>query len=515
MKHTHTAHVNTDIPTVLSGLAVTHPDNAAILAPGREPLSFAALKSQLDYVRDRMRGWGIERGDAVAVYLPIRPELAVAVAVLPAAATVIFLDPTLSTEDYVSLFRRCSVKAIVLPRAEQGAARTAAQSLELFQIELTVDQNAPAGTFQLDARPLTAQLPVSRNHGRGTAYILRTSGTTSECKLIPYAHRQIVRHAEVGRQWLGVGPDDLNFHFAPLHLSSGIKSTLMNPILNGVTVFCPPAYDSEKFFTWLAEYSPTWFSASFTVLRDILQHAEEHKEQCAGSGLRFIRSSSGRLEPEEIARLEEIFQTPVITNLSTTETGWISGNPLPPGQRKYGSVGTPMGNETRLVDDGVFYTEAGREGEIVVRGPSVFSGYLDDPAATESAFMDGWYRTGDLGRFDEDGYLYITGRLKEIINSGGIKISPAEIDSVLSRHPAIADAGAFSLPHGTLGEVAVAAVVLEPGADADEKSLKNHVSAHLSKAKTPRKIYVMDRLPRSAAGKLRRADLRDLIARDK
>jgi acyl-CoA synthetase (AMP-forming)/AMP-acid ligase II len=228
--------------------------------------------------------------------------------------------------------------------------------------------------------------------------------------------------------------------------------------------------------------------------------------------MRFMRASSGRLEPEEIRRLEQAFDAPVIVGLSSTESGWITVNPLPPKTRKAGSVGVPAINDVRLHDETGHALDVGQEGEVVVKGPLVYDGYLDDPEATSRSFDDGWYRTGDLGKFDTDGFLYLTGRIKDVINQGGEKISPAEIDGILASHPAVADGAAFGAPHPTLGQVVVAAVVLVAGAERDDRSIRNHVRAHLPVSKMPRKIFFVESLPRAENGKLRRQELQQELA---
>lgn len=505
------------IGLALAGYAVSQPDRPAILAPGRQPLSYAALYQQQNYVCARFSEWGLGQGDPVAVILPKGPEMAVAIAVLPSCATVVPTDPNLSVPDYEKLFLRCGAKALVLPQGMPHNAREAADHAGLCQIDLITGPDMPAGAFELEGLHISRIGTVGRNLGKETALILSTSGSTSDRKLIPHPHNRLLVYAAGQGDWFRFEPGDLNIHLIPMYFSHGIKASLLVPLLNGTTIVCPDTYEATSFFRFLEEYRPTWMTAGFTVYRDILRHVDDYRHILAKLGLRFIRSGSGRLEPSEIRRLEDAFDAPVLIGLGSTETCALTCHPLPPRQRKTASVGLPLprANEVAIRDDTRGFLDSGEEGEIVVRGPLVFDSYLDDPVATEQAFVDGWYRTGDVGKFDEDGFLYLTGRLKEIINCGGQKISPAEIDLHLESHDTVLEAASFGLPHATLGEVVVAAVVMKPGAGCDEKSIKQHVRGHLAAAKVPRKIYVVDHLPRAPNGKLQRHKLSGMVTPDR
>jgi acyl-CoA synthetase (AMP-forming)/AMP-acid ligase II len=313
------------------------------------------------------------------------------------------------------------------------------------------------------------------------------------------------------KTWFGHTSADVSLHLVPHHLAHGIKSALMVPLLAGTSIVCPPEFRVDAFYRLIEEYRPTWFTAGFSVHREILRGVDRYRDIVDRTNLRFLRSGSGKLEPDEIMRLEDAFRAPMVIPLSSTETCLIAASPLPPRQRKPGSVGLPVVNEVAIRGEDGSLLGPDEEGEIVVRGPLVFDGYLDDPALTERAFVDGWYRTGDVGKRDGEGYLYLTGRIKDVINRGGEKIAPAEIDAVLQSHPAVAEAAAFGMPHPTLGELVVAAVVPRPGARLDEKALRQHVRARLAPTKVPSRIFVVDSLPRTEGGKLRRSELREAL----
>lgn len=511
--------ISDDLSLVLAGYAVSQPDNAAILAPGRNTLTYGGLHAQQEYVRGTLTEWGITRGDIVAVMLPKGPEMAVAMTVLPVCAAAFPLAWNLSQDDYESLFRRTSAKALILPRDLPHAVRIAADRLGIMLIDLVNDPRAPAGAFTLTVSGGGGNTPCGSTVGPDIACILSTSGTTGRRKLIPYPHSNFIAYARAMTVVFRFVPADLSIHLVPMHFAHGVMSALFVPLLNGTAIVCSSDYQAETFFPLLDEFRPTWFSAGFTIYRDILRHVESHRQIAAETPLRFMRSGSGRLEPEEIERLETAFGAPLIVPLSSSETGMIACNPLPPKKRKYESVGLTTANmlgssalnEVKIRDPNGQSLEPNQEGEIVVRGPMVFRGYLDDPEETKQAFVDGWYRTGDIGKFDEDGFLYLTGRMKEVINRGGEKISPAEIDRVLYTHPDIAEAAAFGLSHPTLGEVVVAAVVRAAGANIDEKSIKRHVHGQLASSKVPVKIFFVNNLPRAENGKLQRNKLPDAV----
>ena len=501
-----------DIPSMLTSLALTQPDVPALLAPERPTLDFAGLHAQMRYVCDTLGGWGIERGDPVAVLLPRGPEMAAVCALLPAAATCVPLDANASAEACERLFERCAVRALVTLGGTRCAATDTAERMGLMRIGLAAERSAPAGSFELILERRPTARPAPSPCGPGTAYVLSTSGTTARNKLVPVEHRQITAYSAAIKPLYRYVPTDLSIQIVPPHLAHGIKSALMVPLLAGTSIVCPPAFQVDDFFRLLDEYRPTWFTAGFTVYRELLRAADRYRQVIRNARLRFLRVGSGKLEEHEIAALERVFNAPVILNLSSTETCLLAVSPFPPGQRKSGSLGRTLVNEIAIRGLDGRILPPGEEGEIVARGPLVFDGYIDDPELTRQAFVDGWYRTGDMGRLDDEGFLYLTGRIKDVINRGGEKISPAEIDAVLACHPAVADAAAFGLPHQTLGELVVAAVVPRQDVPADENDIRRHLRARLSPTKVPSRIFFVDRLPRLENGKLRRDRLRQTFA---
>jgi thioesterase domain-containing protein/acyl carrier protein len=263
----------------------------------------------------------------------------------------------------------------------------------------------------------------------------------------------------------------------------------------------------ESFFRLLATLGPTWYTGSYTFQHAIHAAAAQHTAEIANSRLRFIRTGSGHLDDRIAEQLEGFMHTPVIAGYSTTETSCICANPLPPRKRKRGTVGLPAGTEVAIMDPDNRPLPPGERGEVVVRCAEVFSGYENDPAANAESFVDGWFRTGDEGVFDEDGYLTLTGRIKDIINRGGEKITPSEVDAALMAHPDVADAITFPVPHTTLGQEVAAAVVPVKGAEMTDETLTRFLRRRLASFKVPRRFVIVDEIPRGTTGKVSRQGL--------
>jgi acyl-CoA synthetase (AMP-forming)/AMP-acid ligase II len=294
----------------------------------------------------------------------------------------------------------------------------------------------------------------------------------------------------------------------PLFHIHGLMAAVLASLSAGASVFCSPGFDALQFFSWLSESRATWYTAVPTMHQAILQRASRNQQSIDEARLRFIRSSSSSLPPTVFNELEGTFDVPVIEAYGMTEASHqMTSNPLPPGERKPGTVGVPFGLEVAIMDDKGRLLPQGSIGEIVIRGKNVTRGYANNPQANATGFTDGWFRTGDQGMLDVDGYLSIQGRLKEIINRGGEKISPREVDEVLMEHPAVQQAVTFAMPHPKLGEEVAAAVVLYPGMQAGEQELRDFARERLAPFKVPRKIVILEEVPKGATGKLQRIGL--------
>jgi acyl-CoA synthetase (AMP-forming)/AMP-acid ligase II len=294
----------------------------------------------------------------------------------------------------------------------------------------------------------------------------------------------------------------------PLFHIHGLIAGVLAPLAAGSQVFCTPGFNALRFFAWMEEAAPTWYTAVPTMHQAILSRAGKNADVIARHRLRFLRSSSSSIPPQVIRELEETFGAPLIESYGMTEAAHqMASNPLPPAVRKPGSVGLAAGPEIAIMDEQGGLLPRGAVGEIVIRGPNVTSGYENNPKANAEAFVGGWFRTGDQGVIDADGYLSLTGRLKEIINRGGEKISPREVDEILMDHPAVAQVVCFGMPHAKLGEEVAAVVVVRDGAAVTERELQAFVGGRAADFKVPRRILFMDEIPKGATGKLQRIGL--------
>jgi non-ribosomal peptide synthetase component E (peptide arylation enzyme)/thioesterase domain-containing protein len=348
--------------------------------------------------------------------------------------------------------------------------------------------------------------------GRDVALMLSTSGTSAQPKLVPLRGSNLLASARNIARTLSLRPDDCCLNVMPLFHIHGLMAAVLATLQAGARVVCTDGSYGVRFFAWLEEFEPTWYSAVPTMHQAVLRQARDHAFAARRSSLRLIRSSSASLAPRLLHDLEDVFGVPVIEAYGMTEASHqVASNPLPPKVRKPGSVGLPAGPEIAIVDDRGHPLPFGMTGEVVIRGETVMSGYASG-TTTEAAFLDGWFRTGDLGRFEEDGYLHLSGRLKELINRGGEKISPREIDEALLNHPAVRHAVAFAVPHRQLGDDIGVAVELKSGGAADERELRRYAAAVLPAFKIPRVIRIVDEIPSGMTGKVERSRLAAALA---
>jgi len=299
----------------------------------------------------------------------------------------------------------------------------------------------------------------------------------------------------------------------PLFHIHGLMAAIMASLAAGAEVICCPSFNRDHFFDWLLECRPTWYTAVPTMHMAVLETAAQHRETINSVPLRFLRSSSASLPPQVMFQLEDVFNAPVIEAYGMTEAAHqMASNPLPPAAHKAGSVGRPAGPEVAIMDETGLLLAKGEIGEIVIRGDNVTKGYENNPVANSCAFINDWFRTGDQGRIDEEGYLYITGRLKEIINRGGEKVSPREVDEALLAHPDVLQAAAFAVPHDSLGEDVAAAVVLKVGSSLSSKELRQGLFGRLAEFKIPNMVLIIDEIPKGPTGKVQRIGLAKKLA---
>ncbi len=492
--------------TLLELLGRGAADQPALVAPGRAPLSYAALRANVEALAAQLQALGIGRGDRVAIAMGNGPEMAITFLAVATAATAAPLNPKYRPEEFAFYYDDTSAKALIVAPSTQEEAR-AAMTPGMLLIEA---EGQPDGTLAFThAGSDISQTQLSRSARSelaapdDVAVILHTSGTTSRPKRVPIRHRNLATSATNIIETYKLTPADRALCVMPLFHIHGIVASLLSTLASGGTVICPPGFDGLKFWSWVEEFRPTWYSAVPTMHQLLLARAERNAAVIAANPFRFIRSSSAPLPPVVMERLEATFGAPVLESYGMTEAAHqMASNPLPPAPRKAGSVGVGVGVDIAIMDEAGNLLPQGEKGEVVVRGGNVVDGYENNPEANAAAFVNGWFRTGDQGMLDADGYLVLTGRIKELINRGGEKISPLEIDDVLLRHPAVAEALAFAVPHKSLGEEVHAAVVLK--AEVGERELREHCARFLAEFKVPRQVHILDALPRGATGKLQR-----------
>jgi len=486
-------------------------DAPAIRAPGRPPLTHGALRTLAGGTVATLNARGIGRGDRVAIVLPNGPEMAAAFLCLAAGASTAPLNPAYRGEEFSFYLEDLRAKAVVLQRGVETPARAAAEALGIPILELVPGE--AAGSFTLEGGDTTTAAPARPGMAEegDEALVLHTSGTTARPKIVPLSQRNIAASAGHIGATLELSPADVCLNIMPLFHIHGLIAAVLSSVAAGGAVCCTPGFDALRFYRLLEEARPSWYTAVPTMHQAILGRAERNAETIARVPLRFIRSSSASLPGPVMQQMEAVFGCPVVESYGMTEAAHqMASNPLR-GVRKPGSVGLAAGPEVAIMDDDGQLLPRGAIGEVVIRGPNVTAGYEANPEANAKAFTAGWFRTGDQGMLDEDGYLLLTGRLKEIINRGGEKVSPLEVDGVLSAHACVAQALCFAIPHGKLGEEVGAAVVLREGTELTERELRDFAALHLADFKVPRRVVFLAEIPKGATGKLMRIGLAEKL----
>jgi acyl-CoA synthetase (AMP-forming)/AMP-acid ligase II len=501
--------------TITSLLAEKDAGSKAIGAPGREWLTFGALRALASQVEADLREFGIAATDRVAIVLPNGPEMAAAFVTIAQAAVTAPLNPAYQEKEFRFYLEDLRAKAIVVPEDYEGPALAAAAPLGMTILRLYSDAIQPAGQFHLSGVPAATPAAAGQPGPDATALILHTSGTTSRPKIVPLMQSNLAASARNIEASLALTPADRCLNVMPLFHIHGLIAAVTASLAAGASVWCAPGFDALKFFGWMKEAEPTWFTAVPTMHQAILSRSARNREIIDAHPLRFLRSSSASLPAQVMLELAESFKAPVIEAYGMTEaTHQMACNPLPPRVQKPGSVGVAAGPLVRIAHE-IENLLIEATGEVVISGPNVTPGYEGNPEANAKNFFEAegmrWFRTGDQGALDEDGYLRLTGRLKEIINRGGEKISPLEVDGVLLDHPAVQQVVAFAIPHPKLGEEVAAAVVLREGKTATEREIRDFCASRMADFKVPRRVIILDEIPKGATGKLQRIGLAEKL----
>lgn len=502
------------MPHTIADLISSHPDSArAIGAPGRSWLSYRALRDLSAEVAAGLHGLGIGRGDRVAIVLPNGPEMAAAFLTVAQVATTAPLNPAYTKEEYSFYLGDLKAKALLVAEGDDGPAVKAASDLGIAILRLSHDESQPAGQFAILPCDPVGSADNAAPGEDDVALILHTSGTTSRPKIVPLTQANVYASAHNVAASLKLEAQDLCLNIMPLFHIHGLIAAVAASIGAGAQISCSSGFNALRFFAEMEEVHPTWYTAVPTMHQAILARASRNQSIIERSRLRFLRSSSASLPAPVMQDLVATFQAPVIEAYGMTEaTHQMCCNPLPPDLQKPGSVGRPAGPEVRIADEVEnVLVDPQETGEIVICGPNVTPGYENNEQANANSFFvaEGkrWFRTGDQGAFDDENYLRLTGRLKELINRGGEKISPLEVDAVLLMHPEISQAVCFSVPHDKLGEDIAAAVVLSESAVVSDQEIRSFVAARVAKFKVPASVVILDEIPKGATGKIQRIGL--------
>jgi acyl-CoA synthetase (AMP-forming)/AMP-acid ligase II len=481
---------------------------AVILPEAGISVSYKSLREQVMTMADALSGAGIRRGDRVATVLPTGLPAIVSFLAASVAGTAAPLNPGYRQDEFSFYLDDTAAKILLCPPDGAEAARQAAQG-KVPVYSLQMDESGFVRLVDAPGNRRSAESPAPDD----IALVLHTSGSTGRPKRVPIRHSNISASVQNIANTYALTPDDVAMCVMPLFHVHGLVASVLSTFLSGGTVVIPAKFSPLAFWRTVRESRVSWYSAVPTIHQMLLTRAAG--ERPAGSeNLRFIRSCSAALPPEMMQSLEQVFGAPVLEAYGMTEASHqMCSNPEPPRARKPGSVGPGTGVNVSIMDAAGNHLAGGQRGEVVIQGPNVVREYENNPEANAKSFTNGWFRTGDQGYLDEDSYLVLTGRIKELINRGGEKIAPREIDEVLLAHPAVAEAVAFGVPHPTWGEEVAAAVVLRT--PEKETEILKHCRERLADFKCPKKLYIVEKIPRTATGKIQRGAVAASLAGEK
>jgi acyl-CoA synthetase (AMP-forming)/AMP-acid ligase II len=484
--------------------------STAIIIPERNiRVTYGGLRNQVEALAEGLAAAGVRRNDRVGIAVPAGLLTIVCFLAASVAGTAAPLNPAYTEEEFRFYLGDTAARVLVLPRDGADEARRAAGGAVKV---LTADMDS-AGTVRLSGtgRGPSVGLPSVDD----VALILHTSGSTARPKRVPLTHANLSISARNVARTYRLAQDDVSLCVMPLFHVHGLVASTLATLATGGTVVVPGKFSPLSFWRVAHDHRVTWYSAVPTLHQLLLARVEPGSSRPQGAErLRFIRSGSASLAPQVMHDLEAAFGAPVLESYGMTEAAHqMASNPLPPAARKPGTVGPSTGVAISTIDGEGQHLKQGERGEVVIKGATVIGGYENNPEANAAAFVDGWFRTGDEGYLDEDGYLTLAGRIKELINRGGEKISPREIDEVLLAHPAVAEAVTFGVPHPMWGEEVAAAVVLrEPVSKAD---LLAYCRERLADFKRPKQIDIVDAIPRTPTGKIQRRLVAQALTRER
>lgn len=489
-------------------LSIGTADNIALTAPDRADTSYQMLREHCQNIGRQLASQGLTHTDRVAIVLPNGPEMATAFLAVSSYMSAAPLNPAYKQSEYQFYLEDLKPKLVIVAQGSDNPVRKAAAGLHIPVVEAVIGDDMPAGLFTL----FDTEQDIEPASASDEALVLHTSGTTSRPKVVPLLQSNILASAQNISAALELSADDHCLNIMPLFHIHGLIAVLAASMFKGASVCCSSGFNAIGFMELAKQQQISWYSGVPTMHQAILLRAKRQPQAAQDLNLRFIRSSSASLPPAVFDELVEMFGCPVIEAYGMTEAAHqMTSNPLGAGKQKAGHVGIITSPQVCIMDEAGTILEQGAEGEVCIKGDNVTPGYENNDAANASSFTHGWFRTGDQGVFDADGYLKITGRLKEIINKGGEKVSPLEVDNILMEHPAIQQVVTFAVADKMLGEEIAAAVVLADNQNLTEAELKAYASEHLAKFKIPKHIRFLDEIPKGATGKLQRIGLAEKL----
>ena len=470
-----------------------------------EKLSYGEFKIFNEKISRQLAATNIINSDRAAIVLPNGPLMASSFLSISSYMSAAPLNPSYKQEEFEFYLDDLKPKFLLVEPNSKSLAVIAAKNLNIPVFEMKISDNQPLGTFELFDKETDYKNPNDYDE----ALVLHTSGTTSRPKIVPLSNLNIFTSAVNISKSLKLTADDHCLNIMPLFHIHGLIAVLSASAKVGASVCASNGFNALKFLDLAETQNITWYSGVPTMHQAILLRAQKNSNKAKKLNLRFIRSSSASLPPAIFEQLNDIFQTPVIEAYGMTEatTHQMTSNPLPPAIQKPGLVGMPAGPEICIMNDKNEKLPQGEIGEICIKGDNVTNGYENNPEANKQSFVNDWFRTGDEGFFDEDGYLKISGRLKEIINKGGEKISPLEVDNILMDFPPIDQALCFGYKDKMLGEDIAVAIKLKENKSCTEDDIKSYANEKLAKFKIPKKIFIVEDIPKGATGKLQRIGL--------
>ena len=476
-------------------------NNTALTSESNSKLSYENLKSFTDNIARQLAGNEISNKDRAAIVLPNGPFMASSFLAISSYMSAAPLNPAYKADEYEFYLKDLSPKIVIVEPNSKNNVIEVAKKLKIPVCEIKIQKDSPPGLFDLFDKTSQYSLPEENDE----ALVLHTSGTTSKPKIVPLTNKNIFSSAINISKSLELSEIDHCLNIMPLFHIHGLIAIIAASMKVGASVCASNGFNAIKFLEIAKSEKITWYSGVPTMHQAILLRAEKKLELAKNLKLKFIRSSSASLPPAVFEKLNNVFKCPVIEAYGMTEaTHQLTSNPLPPKIQKPGFVGIPAGPDVCIMNDADKILNQGETGEVCIKGNNVTLGYDNNPEANKKSFSNGWFRTGDQGYFDQDGFLKISGRLKEIINKGGEKISPLEVDNILMDHPLIEQAVCFGYEDKMLGEEIAAAIIVKEGQNCSEMDVKNYAEEKLAKFKIPKKIFFVNEIPKGATGKLQR-----------